>query len=149
MFDKECAAFIRAGNRELPCREARQTFAKYVRDVTQDVCDNNPEADFSLVEAQMGGDAQVAAIDFLESREEATRWKALGRRRKRCLWFAGAVVAAAIVLFAVYYIRTGGFEIVTTKTTTIEYRDTDMTLEEMVEHSKKYLEQQKKEDREE
>lgn len=128
MFDRECAAFIRAGNRELPCREARRLFAQYVRDVAQDVCDNNPEADFSLVVALLGGSAEAAAVDFLESREETVLWKALNRRRKHRIRIAVTAAVVIFVLFAVCYIHSDGLVFINTQTTVVMYEDPDVTM---------------------
>ena len=128
MFDRECTAFIRKGNRELPCREARRLFAQYVRDVARDVCDNNPGADFSYVEALLGGSAEAAAADFLESREETVRWKTLSRRRKHRIQIAVTAAVVIFVLFAVCYIHSDGLVFINTQTTVVMYEDPDVTM---------------------
>ena len=132
MFDKDLNSYLRTANRALPCGAARTAFARYVSEVAQDVLRNDPGADFAAVTEQLGPTPRQAAEDFLESQppETLARWEAEGRRRKRMICLAVGLVIAALAAIVIFFIVTKGVMVVNTKTTYIDFGDTDMTLEE-------------------
>lgn len=134
MFDKDLNSYLRTANRALPCGAARTAFARYVNEVAQDVLRNDPGADFAAVTEQLGPTPRQAAEDFMESQppETLARWEAEGRHRKRTVILAVGLVIAALVAALAFFVVTKGILIVNTKTTVIDWSDTNMTTDEML-----------------
>lgn len=134
MFDKDLNSYLRAANRALPCGAARTAFARYLNEVAQDVLRNDPGADFAAVTEQLGPTPRQAAEDFMESQppETLARWEAEGRHRKRTVILAVGLVIAALVAALAFFVVTKGILIVNTKTTVIDWSDTNMTTDEML-----------------
>lgn len=135
MFEKELQTYLKAAAPALPCAEARAAFAAYVRGAAQDVCGADPEVDFTTVVAQLGADPEQAARDFVQSQSPETlaRWQAAARRRKVRLRLTVGLTIGVLAALVTFFVVTKGVLLVNTETTIINWGDTDMTQEEMLE----------------
>lgn len=135
MFEKELQTYLKAAAPALPCAEARAAFAAYVRGAAQDVCGGDLQVDFAAAAAQLGTDPEQAARDFVQSQSPETlaRWQAAARRRKVRLRLAVGLTIGVLVVLVAFFVVTKGVLLVNTETTIINWGDTDMTQEEMLE----------------
>lgn len=135
MFEKELQTYLKAAAPALPCAEARAAFAAYVRGAAQDVCGGNPQADFATAAAQLGADPEQAARDFVQSQSPETlaRWQAAARRRKVRLRLAVGLTIGVLAALVAFFVLTKGVLLVNTETTIVNWGNTDMTQEEMLE----------------
>lgn len=135
MFEKELQTYLKAAAPALPCAEARAAFVAYVRGAARDVCGGDPQADFATAAAQLGGDPEQAARDFVQSQSPETlaRWQAAARRRKVRLRLAVGLTIGVLAVLAAFFVVTKGVLLINTETTYIDFGDTDMTLEEQAE----------------
>lgn len=135
MFEKELQTYLKAAAPALPCAEARAAFAAYVRGAAQDVCGGDPQADFTTAAAQLGTDPEQSARDFAQSQSPETlaRWQAAARRRKVRLRLTVGLTIGVLAVLVAFFVVTKGVLLVNTETTIINWGDTDMTQEEMLE----------------
>lgn len=135
MFEKELQTYLKAAAPALPCAEARAAFAAYVRGAAQDVCGGDPQADFATAAAQLGADPEQAARDFVQSQSPETlaRWQAAARRRKVRLRLAVGLTIGVLAALVAFFVLTKGVLLVNTETTIVNWGNTDMTQEEMLE----------------
>lgn len=135
MFEKELQTYLKAAAPALPCAEARAAFAAYVRGAAQDVCGGDPQADFAAAAAQLGADPEQAARDFVQSQSPKmlARWQAAARRRKVRLRLAVGLTIGVLAVLVAFFVVTKGVLLINTETTYIDFGDTDMTQEEMLE----------------
>ena len=73
--------------------------------------------------------------DFLESQppEIVTAWQAQAVRRKKCVFAAMAALVLLLAGIVAFYFKTNGVLIVNTKTTVMDFTDSDLTCEEITE----------------
>ena len=135
MFEKELQTYLKAAAPALPCAEARAAFAAYVRGAAQDVCGGDPQADFATAAAQLGADPEQAARDFAQSQSPETlaRWQAVAYRRKVRLRLAVGLTIGVLAVLVAFFVVTKGVLLVNTETTIVNWGNTDMTQEEMLE----------------
>lgn len=135
MFEKEQQIYLKAALPGLPCVEARAAFTAYVHGVVQDVRSADPKADFAVVAAQLGTSPEQAARDFAEgqSPETLARWRASAHRHKFLLRLAAGLTIGVLTALVAFFVITKGVLVVNTETTIIDWGDTDMTPEEMLE----------------
>lgn len=135
MFEKKLQTYLKAAAPALPCAEARAAFAAYVRGAAQDVCGGDPQADFAAAAAQLGADPEQAARDFVQSQSPKmlARWQAAARRRKVRLRLTVGLTIGVLAALVTFFVVTKGVLLVNTETTIINWGDTDMTQEEMLE----------------
>lgn len=133
MFEQEQKRFVRQAASVLPGAEARDAFARYVAGAVRDL--SSPEDGFAPVAEQLGGTAEQAARDFLDSQppEVVERWRQSARRANRRRWIAVGVVIAVLAAIVAFYVATKGVLIVNTETTYYDFSDTDLTAEEQLE----------------
>jgi len=139
MFEKELQTYLKAAAPALPCAEARAAFAAYVRGAAQDVCGGDPQADFATAAAQLGADPEQAARDFAQSQSPETlaRWQAVAHRRKVRLRLAVGFTIGVLAVLVAFFVVTKGVLLVNTETTIVNWGNTDMTQEEMLEKAMK------------
>ena len=139
MFEKELQTYLKAAAPALPCAEARAAFSAYVRGAAQDVCGGDPQADFATAAAQLGADPEQAARDFAQSQSPETlaRWQAVAHRRKVRLRLAVGLTIGVLAVLVAFFVVTKGVLLVNTETTIVNWGNTDMTQEEMLEKAMK------------
>lgn len=137
MFEKELQAYLKEAAPALPCAEARSAFAAYVRGVAREVCGETTDADFSPVAVQLGSRPGQAARDFVDSQSPQTlaRWNVAAHNRKFRLRLVVGLVIAVLASVILFFVATKGVMVVTRETTIINWGDTDMTPEEMLQKS--------------
>ena len=135
MFEKELQTYLKAAAPALPCAEARAAFAAYVRGAAQDVCGGDLQVDFATAAAQLGTDPEQAARDFVQSQSPETlaRWQAAARRRKVRLRLAVGLTIGVLAALVAFFVVTKGVLLVNTETTIVNWGNTDMTQEDMLE----------------
>lgn len=135
MFEKELQTYLKAAAPALPCAEAWAAFAAYVRGAAQDVCGGDPQADFATAAAQLGADPEQAARDFAQSQSPETlaRWQTVAHRRKVRLRLAVGLTIGVLAALVAFFVVTKGVLLVNTETTIVNWGNTDMTQEEMLE----------------
>lgn len=135
MFEKELQTYLKAAAPALPCAEARAAFAAYVRGAAQDVCGGDLQVDFAAAAAQLGTDPEQAARDFAQSQSPETlaRWQAAARRHKVRLRLAVGLTIGVLAALVAFFVVTKGVLLVNTETTIVNWGNTDMTQEEMLE----------------
>lgn len=139
MFEKELRIYLKAAASFLPCPEAKKLFTRYVYSVSQDICSEKNEKDFSAVLSQLGTDPQRAARDFVESQSQETiaRWHDAARRHKVRKHLALGLTVGVLMIIIAFFVVTKGVFIVNTDTTIINWGNTDMTQEEILERAMK------------
>ena len=65
--------------------------------------------------------------------EIVTAWQAQAVRRKKCMFAAMAAVILLLAGIVAFYFKTNGVLIVNTKTTVMDFTDSDLTCEETTE----------------
>lgn len=132
-FAKEQKRFLRTCAEYLPGPSAKKAFAKYALSAIEDYRTNCPGADFAQAAQQIGTGPYDAVQSFLESQPSQTLalWRKQAARSKKCK--IAAVIAVILVLAGIvaFYFKTNGVLIVNTKTTIIDFDDSDLSDEEL------------------
>lgn len=132
MFEKELQTYLKAAAPALPCAEARAAFGDYLHRAAEDIRGADPAAGFAAVAAQLGAVPEQAARDFVgrQSPETLARWQASARRRKLSLRLTAGLVIGVLLALIAFFVVTRGVLIVNTKTTYVNFDDTDIPPEE-------------------
>lgn len=131
-FAKEQKRFLRTCAEYLPGPSAKKAFEQYALSAIEDYRANCPGTDFAQAAQQIGTGPYDAAQSFLESQPPQTLalWQKQAARSKKCK--IAAVVAVILVLAGIvaFYFKTNGVLIVNTKTTMIDFDDSDLSEQE-------------------
>lgn len=132
-FAKEQKRFVRACAEYLPGPSAKKAFAQYALSAIEDYRANCPDADFAQAARQIGTGPYDAVQSFLESQPPQTLalWQKQAARRKKCKIAAVAAVILVLAGIVAFYFKTNGVLIVNTKTTMIDFDDSDLSDEEL------------------
>lgn len=132
-FAKEQKKFLRICAKYLPGPAAKKAFEEYANAALEDYCANCPDCTFVQAAEQIGGEPCSAVQNFLESQslKILNDWQVQVAKRKKCKFIVFTIIVLTLVSIIGFYFKTKGILFVNTKTTIIDYGDTDLSSENL------------------
>lgn len=132
-FAQEQKKFLQTCAKYLPGPDAKKAFEDYAHSALEDYHSNCPDCTFSQAAEQIGGEPYSAVQNFLESQppEILNNWQVQFTKRQKCKFIIIAFFILVLISIIGLYFKTKGILFVNTKTTIIDYGDTDLSSEDL------------------
>lgn len=132
-FAQEQKKFLQTCAKYLPGPDAKKAFEEYAHSALEDYHANCPGCTFSQAAEQIGGKPYEAVQDFLESQplETLNNWQVQFAKRQKCKFIVLGFFILLLISIIGFYFKTKGVLFVNTKTTIIDYGDTDLSTEDL------------------